>query len=435
MAAPELLVTGGPLWAGPAQYWPRGAVAAAAGRVIYAGPAQGAPRGATRVVDAAGGLIMPGLVNAHCHGAMSLFRGLADDLPLEVWLHQHMFPAEAAWVSEETAELGTLLAAGEMLLAGTTTVGDAYFCMNGAARAFRTAGLRAVLCQGLMDFPAPGVPDPSRNLEVCRRFVEDWQGVSGLITPGLFAHSPYTCSPETLRGAAHICAELGCRLFTHLAETREEAEQCQAQHGAWPAGYLEGLGLLERLDAAVHCVWLQPGEEELLARRGVAVIACPESNSKLGAGWADLNGLLSAGCTVGLGTDGPASNNDLDLLGEVSLAARLAKVKTGDPAALPAEQALDLALAGSAAALGLDGLVGRLQPGYACDLIVLDTHQPHLTPLYEPVSHLVYAASGRDVRQVVVNGRQVVRDRQVLTFDLGQVMARVRELAARVAAG
>ncbi|RJX36465.1 MAG: amidohydrolase [Desulfarculus sp.] len=435
MPAPELLVRGGPLWAGPGSWWPQGAVAATGGVITYAGPAEGAPATAERVIEAHGGLIMPGLVNAHCHGAMALFRGWADDLPLEVWLQEHIFPAEARWINEQTVELCTLLAAGEMLLAGVTTVGDAYFCMHGAARAYEQAGLRALVGQGLIDFPAPGAPEPARNLAVCREFIEAWQGRSELITPGVFAHSPYTCSPDTLRGAAALCAELDCRLFTHLAETREETAQCRARHGRSPVGHLESLGLLERLDAAVHCVWLEPGEEALLARRGVAVIACPESNSKLGAGWADLTGLLAAGCQVALGTDGPASNNDLDVLSEVSFAARLAKVKTGDPAALPAEQALDLALAGGAAALGLTGVVGRLEPGYGCDLIVLELNQPHLTPLYDAASHLVYAASSRDVRQVVVAGRQVVAERRVLSFDLPGVMARVRELAGRVAAG
>jgi 5-methylthioadenosine/S-adenosylhomocysteine deaminase len=436
MASAQLLVRGGPLWAGPGAYWAQGAVLAQDGRVTYAGPADDAPQAeSAEVIEARGGLIMPGLINAHCHGAMTLFRGLADDLPLDVWLNQHMFPAEARWVTEEMTELCCLLAAGEMLLGGTTTVGDAYFCMNGAARAYEAAGMRAVLLHGLIDFPAPGVPDPAQNIEVCREFVQAWQGVSPLLIPGVFAHSVYTCSPQTLEAAAELCADLACPWHTHLAETSEEVGETAERFQASPVGHLEELGLLAKLDGAVHCVWLGPGEAELLARRRVAVIGCPESNAKLGSGAADLAGLLAAGCVVGLGTDGPASNNDLDMMGEVSLAARLAKLTSGDPAALPAGAALDLALTGSAAALGLEGLVGRLQPGYACDLIVLDLNQPHLTPLYNPASHLVYAATGRDVRQVVVSGRQLVKDREVLSFDLAQVMAQVNELAAKVKAG
>ena len=359
-----MLISGGPLWAGPGKFWPQGAVVAVDGVVTYAGPAEGAPKPPqAEVVQADGGLIMPGLVNAHCHGAMVLFRGLADDLPLHVWLEEHMFPAEARWVSEEMVELCCRLAAAEMLLSGTTTVGDSYFCLDGAAKAYSQAGLRAVLYHGLIDFPAPGVPDPANNLATCRRFVERWKEASPLLTTGIFAHSTYTCSEKTLRGAAELAAELGCRWHTHLAETSEEVENSMEVNGVSPVAYLEKLGLLERLDTAVHGVWLQPGEMELLARRKVAVAACPGSNSKLGSGWSDVPDLLAAGCAVGLGTDGAASNNNLDLLGEIGLAARLAKVKTKDPAALPAEAALDLALSGGAACLGLKGVVGRLAPG------------------------------------------------------------------------
>lgn len=430
-----MLLTGGPLWAGPGQYWPQGAVAAVDGVVTYAGPAADAPRPPqAEVVEARGGLIMPGLVNAHCHGAMVLFRGLADDLPLHAWLQEHIFPAEARWVNPEMVELCCRLAAAEMLLSGTTTVGDSYFCLDGAARAYGQAGMRAALYHGVIDFPAPGVPDPADNLATAQRFVERWKDESPLLTPGIFAHSTYTCSEATLRGAADLAAELDCRWQTHLAETVEEVSDSVKQRGVSPVAYLESLGLLERLDAAVHCVWLEPGETELLARRGVAVAACPSSNSKLGSGWSDVPALLAAGVAVGLGTDGAASKNNLDMFGEIGLAARLAKVKTKDPAALPAEAALDLALSGSAACLGLSAVVGRLAPGYACDAVVMDFDAPRLTPCFDPISHLVYAATGGNVRQVVVDGRQVVRDGELLTLDVAEVMAKVRELAARVSA-
>ncbi|MCB2191003.1 MAG: amidohydrolase [Deltaproteobacteria bacterium] len=428
-----LLITGGPLWAGSGSYWPVGAVAAVDGVITYAGPAEGAPKPPqAEVVHAGGGLIMPGLVNAHCHGAMVLFRGLADDLPLRVWLEEHMFPAEARWVSDEMVELCSRLAAAEMLLSGTTTVGDSYFCLNGAAKAYASAGIRAALYHGVIDFPAPGVPDPADNLSTARRFLERWQEHSPLLTPGVFAHSTYTCSKDTLKGVAELAQEMGCLWHTHLAETSDEVDNSVKANGVSPVAYLEGLGLLERLDTAVHCVWLQPGEPELLARREVAVAACPGSNSKLGSGWAHVPELLDAGVKVGLGTDGAASNNNLDLFGEIGLAARLAKVKTKDPAALPAEAAIDLALSGGAACLGLDGVVGRLAPGYACDAVVMDLTAPRLNPCFEAPSHLVYAATGGQVRHVVVNGRQVVRERALLTMDLGEVMAKVRELAAKL---
>jgi 5-methylthioadenosine/S-adenosylhomocysteine deaminase len=408
-------------------------VAAEEGVITYAGPAQGAPRPPqAEVVSAQGGLIMPGLVNAHCHGAMVLFRGLADDLPLHAWLGEHIFPAEARWVNQEMVELCCGLAAAEMLLSGTTTVGDSYFCLDGAAKAYMQAGIRAALYHGVIDFPAPGVPDPADNLATARRFVRRWKDQSPLLNAGIFAHSTYTCTSQTLRGVADMAAELGCAWHTHLAETASEVTDSLDNNGVSPVAYLESLGLLQLLDTAVHCVWLQPGEIELLARRGVAVAACPSSNSKLGSGWADVPALLAAGCAVGLGTDGVASNNNLDLFGEIGLAARLAKVKTKDPAALPAEAALDLALSGGAACLGLTGVVGRLEPGYACDAVVMDFDAPRLTPCFDAVSHLVYAASGGQVRQVVVDGRRVVKDGELLTMDLGEVMAKVRGLAAKV---
>lgn len=431
----DLLATGGALWAGPGEYWDSGAVEIRDGTVTYAGPAEGrrpqgpAPR---ETLDASGGLMLPGLINAHCHGAMTLFRGLADDLPLEVWLHQHMFPAEARFVNEEMVELCTLLAAGEMLLSGTTCVGDAYFCMQGAARAYERAGLRAAAAQGVVDFPAPGAPDPARNLEAVREFIQEWKDRCPRIAPAVFAHSVYTCSSETLAGCAELAAEFGVGWYTHLAESRGEVEQVRERYGASPARRLERLGLLESLTAAVHGVWLEPEEWELLAERETALVHCPESNAKLASGQADAAAWLKAGLTVGLGSDGAASNNDLDMIGEMGFAARAAKLRDLDPGALPAGAVLDMALAGSAACLGLAGKAGRLRPGYAGDLIVLQTDAPHLTPLYDVPSHLVYAARGGDVRHVVVDGRVLVRDRRVLSFDLDEVMARVRELAARV---
>ena len=436
MQAIDLVIKGGSLWAGPDKFWPRGAVAASGGKIVFAGDeAQALPAPDAKVIKAHGGLIMPGLVNAHCHGPMTLFRGLADDMPLEVWHTKHMFPAEVRWIDEDATELCTLLAAAEMLLSGTTTVLDAYFCPHGIARAYEQAGMRALVCQGLIDFPAPGVPDPEDNLLVCREFVESWQGKAELITPGIFAHSPYTCSPDTLAGAAELAADLGCLWFTHLSETQKEYDDCLAGHGLTPVARLEELGLLASLTSAAHCIWLGEGDAELLAQRQVGAISCPSSNSKLASGSTPQAELLAAGCAVGLGTDGAASNNNLDMFGEMGLAARLAKLVSHDPAALPASQVLDMALTGSAACMGMSGLVGRLAEGHACDVVVLAGDAPRFTPIYDAASHVVYAGSGELVRQVVVNGRQVVADGRVTSFDLDQVMARVRGLAARVAAG
>ncbi len=431
----NLIVDNGALWAGPEDYWPQGVLAIQDGMVSYAGPLEGFQvqdfNGVERL-DAGGGLIMPGLVNAHCHAAMVLFRGLADDLPLMSWLSEHMFPAEAKWVNDEMVELCSLLAAGEMLLSGTTCVGDSYFCAGGAALAFERAGLRAVVAHGVIDFPAPGAPDPERGLEVVRKFVEEWQGKSSLVKPGIFAHSLYTCSPDKLKAVAGLASELGVPWVTHLAETQSEVVQVKETHGATPGRHLHSLGLLEGLQAAAHGVWLESEELRMLADNDVALVHCPESNRKLASGMADVEAWQEAGVIGGLGTDGAASNNDLDMIAEMGSAARGEKIKHLNPAALSAVQALDMAWAGSARALGLDGVVGRLQPGFAGDAVVLDTNQPHLTPLFDPASTLVYSARGSDVRHTVVDGRVLVRDCKVLSFDLAEVMAQVRELALRV---
>jgi 5-methylthioadenosine/S-adenosylhomocysteine deaminase len=435
--AADLLVQGGPLWAGPGLSWPAGAVAIKNGLVTYAGPlADYQPmEPPARVLDSQGGLILPGLVNAHTHGAMTLFRGLADDLSLESWLHDHIFPAEARWVNSEMVELCTLLAAGEMLLGGTTTVCDAYFCMDAAARAYALAGMRAIVCQGIVDFPAPGLPDPDVKMAACQDFLEAWQGRDPLITPGLFAHSCYTCSPATLRETSRLAASLGAPWFIHAAETVHEIAIMRRQYGADPARHLANLGVLEGLKAVVHGVWLDAEEAALLAQAGVGVVACIEAEMKLASGTCDVPGLLAAGLQVGLGTDGAASNNDLSMISELGATSRSAKLDTMDPTALSAAQTLDLALSGSARCLGLEGIVGRLAPGFAADLMVLQAHAPHLTPLFDPASALVNQCRAADVRHVVVAGRQVVKDRQVLSFDLKEVMTRVRKLAKQVATG
>lgn len=432
----NLIIENGALWAGPDQYWPQGILTIKDGMVGYAGPLEGfqaqAMEGAPRL-DAGGGLIMPGLVNAHCHAAMVLFRGLADDLPLMTWLNEHMFPAEATWVNDEMVELCSLLAAGEMLLSGTTCVGDAYFCAGGAARAFERAGMRALVAHGVIDFPAPGAPDPEQGLQVARKFVENWQGKSNLVKPAIFAHSLYTCSPEKLKAVAALARELEVPWFTHLAETQSEVSQITEMYAETPARHLYDLGLLESLQAAAHGIWLDPEDLRMLADHGVALVHCPESNRKLASGMADVEAWQEAGVSGGLGTDGAASNNNLDMIAELGSAARGQKIKHLNPAALPAVQALDMAWAGSGRALRMDGVVSRLLPGYAGDAVVLDTNQPHLTPLFDPASTVVYSARGSDVRHAVVDGKVLVRNRKVLSFDLAEVMSRVKDLAQQVA--
>jgi 5-methylthioadenosine/S-adenosylhomocysteine deaminase len=383
--------------------------------------------------DAGGNLVMPGLINCHCHAAMTLFRGLADDLPLEQWLHQHIFPAEARWVGFDFVHTGTLLAAAELLRGGVTCVADAYFWESAARQAFAEAGLRVVAAQGVIDFPAPGVPDAADNLKVAEDFIDSGRhSGSELITSTLFCHSPYTCSAATLQGAKALTRAQHLPFFIHLAETRPEVEQSRQQTGMSPVAYLDSLGLLDERTVAVHAVWVEDAERQLLADRGVKVCHCPESNLKLASGVAPVADLLDRGLAVGLGTDGAASNNNLDLLGEMSLAAKLHKVAHFDQTVLPARQVVEMATLGGARVLGLEEVTGSLAPGKAADLIVVDLHRPHLTPLYDPYSHLVYAAGAGDVREVMVQGRWLLRDRQLLTLDWESLRARVRHWSRRL---
>ena len=380
-------------------------------------------------LDAAGGIVMPGLVNAHTHLPMTLFRGLADDLPLMTWLEEHIFPAEARHINPDSVYWASLLACAELLLSGTTTVGDAYFLARHVAEAVSRAGLRGVLAQGVIDFPAPGVPDPSGNIKHARDFVA-WMDrkAGGLIEPSIFCHSPYTCSEQTLQQAKQAAAELGVAFQVHLAETSAEYRQIVDRHGCSPVGFVDRLGLLDGNTILVHCVHVDRDDLALIAGAGARIVHCPESNMKLAAGIAPVTDMLDAGICVGLGTDGSASNNDLDLFGEMGSAARMHKLITGDPTAMDAAKVVKMATIGGARVLGLDRLTGSLEPGKAADLAVVDCRAPSLVPVYHPASTLVYAARGHDVSHVMVGGRWLVEDGRLVGMDLEEVIARVKAL-------
>jgi 5-methylthioadenosine/S-adenosylhomocysteine deaminase len=385
---------------------------------------------AREVVDAKGSLIMPGLVNGHTHLPMSLFRGLADDLPLEQWLHEHIFPAEAKHISEASVDVGTRLSCAEMLLNGITTCCDGYFLADHIAAAVVSCGLRAVLGQGVIDFPAPGVPDPGRNVAHARSFVQAWKQKTPLVHPSIFCHAPYTCSAQTLQAAKQAAAEEGVLFQIHVAETRAEVEQCRNQHGQTPVQYLQKLGLLDAHTLLVHGVWLDQDDIASIAHSAAAVVHCPESNMKLASGIAPLPDLLAAGIRVALGTDGCASNNDLDLWGEMDTVAKLHKVKQLDPEVIDAAAVVRMATIEGAHALGLDQYIGSLEPGKRADLIVIDSNQPHLVPMYHPASHLVYSARGADVRHAMIDGRWVVRDRHLLTLNQEDLIREVSDMTA-----
>jgi 5-methylthioadenosine/S-adenosylhomocysteine deaminase len=413
----------------------KGLVCIADGRLerVEANASKQALPKAPQVIDAQGGVIMPGLVNTHTHAPMSLFRGLADDLPLMTWLNDHIFKVEGRWLNPETVHTATLLSCAEMLLSGTTTFCDGYFFEDSVAAAVQASGMRAILGQGIVDFPAPGVPEPGKNVDEALRFIQKWQGKTSLIEAGLFCHSPYTCSEETLRQARRVADDTATLFQIHVAETQSEVRQLQEKQGLSPVQYLDKLGVLKSRALLVHAIWVEEADIASMARGEIGVSVTTESEMKLASGVPPVPAFLKKGLPVGIGTDGCASNNNLDMFQEMDFLAKLHKVKHLDPTVLPAKEVIDLATRGGAEALGLGDQTGSLEMGKRADLIIVQTHKPHLTPLYDPASHLVYAASGSDVRDVIIDGELVVRDRTVLTVKVEEVMAAVEALARKIA--
>lgn len=406
----------------------RGYLKIVGGRICEIGDMSVIPQSEDAVIiNGDGKLAMPGLINSHNHCAMTLFRGLADDLELVTWLQEHIFPAEAAHVKEEMVYWCSQLAAAEMLLSGTTTVADGYFLSNSAARACRDAGLRAVVGHGIIDFPAPGVPDPTRNVATVERFIDSWVGRDPLITPAVFAHSPYTCSPATLVAAKKLACDRGVRFFIHLAESKHETDMLLDARSTSPVRHLNALGLLDSGTVCVHNVWLDDEDLDILEATGAAVVTCPQSNLKLASGVARVAEMIDRGITVGLGTDGCASNNNLDMFREMDMLAKIQKLQSFEATALPARQALTCATAAGADLLDLEG-IGGLVVGNRADIILVELKAPHLTPFYN-ADLLVYSTKGSDVATVIVDGKIVVRDRKIITFDLETTCSKVKELA------
>jgi 5-methylthioadenosine/S-adenosylhomocysteine deaminase len=387
---------------------------------------------AGEIVDASGCIVMPGLVNVHTHLAMTCFRGLADDLPLMTWLNDYIFPAEAKFINRGTVYAGAMLAIAEMILSGTTTFCDGYFFEGEVGRAAIAAGMRGVIAAGFIDLPTLNHPGPLEKAATAQRFVGRWRDRSPLITPALVCHSPYTCSPDTLRTVKDVARRTGVTFQIHLAETREEVRMIRERYGKKPVQHLQDLDLLDPNTVAAHCIWLDGEELDLLAAGRVKVAHDPESNMKLGAGVAPVPEMLRRGIDVGLGTDGCASNNNLDLFGEMGMAAKLHKVVSGDPSVLTAERVVEMATIGGARVLGMADRIGSVTPGKEADIILVDMRKPHLTPLYRPFSHLVYAASGADVVTNIIGGRIIMKERRLLQMDLAAVMAEVRQIAARI---
>ena len=387
---------------------------------------------ADRIIDARGGLILPGLVNTHTHLPMVCFRGLADDLPLMDWLNHHIFPMEARFVNKQMVRDGAMLAIAEMILSGTTTCCDGYFFENQIAEAALAGGMRAVAAQGFADSATPDHPQYEKMMAAAGRFVERWLPHAPMITPAFFCHSPYTCSPRTLVNVKAAAREAGILYLTHLLENRDEIDTIEKRYGRKPVPHLHHLGVLDNRTVAVHCNWMSPEDIALFADLGVSVSHNPASSMKLAAGVAPVPLMLEKGIAVGLGTDGSASNNDLDLFQEMDLSAKVHKATLLDPTVMSAETVLKMATIEGARVLGMDRLIGSVEVGKQADIIILDMNQPHLTPLYNPYSQIVYAARGGDVKTSIIDGKPVMENRRLLTMDLPAVMERVRAIAAHI---
>jgi 5-methylthioadenosine/S-adenosylhomocysteine deaminase len=387
---------------------------------------------AEQVLELPGHALIPGLINAHTHAAMTLLRGLADDLPLMTWLNEHIWPAEQRWISEEFVHDGTRLAVLEMLRGGTTCFNDMYFHPDVTARACSSAGMRASIGLILVDFPSGWAQDADeylhKGLAVHDQFRDD-----PLIRTAFAPHAPYSVSDAPLRRLATYAEELDIPVHMHVHETRDEIRQSLADHELRPLQRLDALGLVSPRLLAVHMTQLTDDEIALAAANGVHVVHCPESNLKLASGNCPVaSRLMPAGVNCALGTDGAASNNDLDMLGEMRTAAQLAKGESGNAAALPALQALRMATLNGARALGLDADTGSLETGKAADLVAVDLNRPETQPVYNPVSQLVYACSREQVRHVWIGGRHVLREREAVTLDSAGILHKARQWRDRI---
>lgn len=401
----------------------RGDICVSGDRIFHIGPSVSTPPGfvPTAIVQAKGKVAMPGLVNAHCHAAMTLFRGYADDLPIKEWLEDKIWPVEAK-LTAKVVYWGTMLSCAEMVKSGTTAFADMYFFMDEAARAVEKTGMRACLSTGLIGV----LPGTRYGLDEGRDFCKKWNGgAGGRITTMLGPHAPYTCPPKFLDKVMDAAHELGTPLHIHLSETEFEVKKSIEDYGASPVKFVSGLGLFDLPTLAAHCVHLCDGDIEILAEKTVCVAHNPGSNMKLGSGIAPVPKMLRAGVNVGIGTDGAASNNNLDMFEEMRLTALLHKAGLQDPTVCPAGEALAMATRKGAAALRLGHETGALEVGKKADIILVDFNALHLSPVYDYVSHIVYAARACDVTHTIVDGKLVMEDRKILTVDEEEIIAEV----------
>ena len=387
-----------------------------------------------QTIDGKGRLVLPGFVNGHTHVPMTLFRGLHDDVTLNDWLYKYIFPAEAKNVNEEFVRWGTRLAAAEQIRAGVTTFADMYYFEDAVAEETKAAGMRGVLGETFIDFPAPDNKTEAEMLAYTERFLKKWQG-DPLIHAAPAPHSIYTCSKKMLQDAAALARKYHAPILIHVAEMKKERDDSEKQNGMSPVQYLEKIGVLGSDIVAAHCIFVDEADRKLLAERNVGCVHNPSSNMMLASGVSPVPEMRAAGIAVGLGTDGPAgSNNDLDLMEEMDLAAKLAKISKMDPLALNAKAVVEMATIGRARALHMEKEIGSLEAGKKADVILIGLEEPNAVPMYDIYAQIAYSLKGSDVETVVIGGRVVMRERKLLTVDEGRVLQKAREYGKSVKA-
>ncbi|MDX2030935.1 MAG: amidohydrolase [Blastocatellia bacterium] len=426
----DLLITGGAVLTmdGERRQFEPGFVAIRGERIVAVGDLAALRRSgytARETIDARGKVVVPGLINAHTHLPMVLFRGIADDLDLQDWLQRYIFPAEARNVTREFVVAGTKLGLIELIRGGTTTYADMYYFEDAIAEETRRAGLRGVLGETVIDFPVADNKTWQAALEYTEAFVRRWKG-DALITPAIAPHAPYTVSTEHLQQVWQFAERHDVPILTHLAEAPTETADIRTRFNARPTEYLERIGFLSGRLLAAHVVHVTPEDMDTLGRRDVGIAHCPQSNMKLSSGTAPVPEMLRRGLRVGLGTDGAASNHDLSLWEEIDTAAKLHKLVTMKPTVLSAPEAFAMATIGGARALHMEKEIGSIEAGKRADVILVDLRAPHLTPMYNLYSHLVYAAKASDVTHTIVNGRILMRNRRLLTLPEETVKATAR---------
>jgi len=432
----DLLVTDGIVVSmdGTRAIYQEGSVAVRGDSIVAVGPRSDVERRfkAAQVIDARGGLVLPGFINGHTHAPMTLFRGLRDDVTLNDWLHKYIFPAEAKNVNEDFVRWGTRLAAAEQIRAGVTTFADMYYFEDAVAEETKAAGMRGVLGQTWIDFPAPDNKSEAEMLTYTEKFLKRWQG-DPLIQAAVAPHSIYTCSRKTLEDSAALARKYHAPILIHVAEMKKEWEDSEKTNGLSPVAYLDKIGVLGPDVVAAHCIFVDEADRKMLAERGAGCVHNPSSNMMLASGVSPVPELRAAGVALGLGTDGPAgSNNDLNLMEEIDLAAKLAKISKMDPRALSAKGGVEMATIDGARALHKEKEIGSIEVGKKADLVVIRLDEPNAVPMYEIYAQIAYALKGSGVETVVIGGKVVMRDRKLLTVDEPKVLEKAREYGKSV---